>query len=83
MQCFIFQVRNYLIYRTTKDSSILVTIQPQTRGTLATGSTFTVTDSEGRPYACQTAIVDLDPKPFSRMERYIDQEELIQKLAEC
>lgn len=71
---FCYQVRNYLIYRTAKDSSVLITVQPLPRRweqVYSNDQVFTVVDHTGQYYVCSAAIVDLDPKPFSKMPGYL------------
>lgn len=85
------QVRNYLIYRTAKDSSVLITMQPvEPRQRVSSGGSsvaaqdkvFKVSDSLGNTYVCCVAIIDLDPKPFSKMRQYLASEKELQDLYE-
>ena len=82
----VWQVRNYLIYRTAKDASILITIQPK-RQDLKTecegdSGVFTVSDSLGyQEYYCHASVIDLDLKPYSKMKSYLLKEwEIFDKL---
>lgn len=73
------QVRNYLIYRTAKDASILITLQPRksdlTIDCDSNETVFPVADMLGFPrYYCNAAIIDLDLKPFSKMKDYMKKE---------
>lgn len=75
-----FQVRNYLIYRTTKVCSILVTIQPAEKfdkDTLRQQNVFTIDGMNGQLYVASVAIIDLDPKPFSKMPKFLVSEKKI------
>lgn len=80
---FTLQVRDYLIYRTAKDCSILVTMQPQQSlndECFNDDNVFTIrVPSTDNMYRCNVSIVDLDPKPFSRMSEYLGKEWALQQ----
>ena len=80
---FVLQVRDYLIYRTAKDCSILVTIQPHQSlndECFNNDNVFTVfVPTTDNAYRCNVNIVDLDPKPFSRMQEYLNKEWALQQ----
>ncbi|XP_067946799.1 inositol-pentakisphosphate 2-kinase-like [Watersipora subatra] len=72
-------VRDYLIYRTAKDASMLVTFQPRRPNLkldlVSDSAVFALWDTFGTyQYVCNTAIIDLDLKPFSNMEAYLKKE---------
>lgn len=80
----LLQVRNYLIYRTAKDASILITFQRGSKcsedgaGAESSEHTFTITDSgKNQVFNCNVTIIDLDPKPFSQMDRYLSTEQKV------
>lgn len=80
----LLQVRNYLIYRTAKDASILITFQRGSKcsedgaGAESSEHTFTITDSgKSQVFNCNVTIIDLDPKPFSQMDRYLSTEQKV------
>ena len=80
---FVLQVRDYLIYRTAKDCSILVTIQPHQSlndECFNNDNVFTIfVPTTDNAYRCNVSIVDLDPKPFSRMQEYLNKEWALQQ----
>lgn len=71
-------IRSYLATSTLKDCSIFLTFQKQFRSDSSASTFPAVGLSDGSSLVFQASLVDLDPKPFERIERhYIEAKSLI------
>lgn len=76
----ILKIKQYLVSRSAKDCSILITVQLiNLEGQVSENSesparTFFITSDVGNRYLCCVTIIDLDPKSFNKIPAYVEEE---------
>lgn len=77
----IYKMKQFLVARSAKDCSIFISVQEADSNVALQeplpARTFSVTSALGVKHLCCISVIDLDPKSFNKVPRYIDEEKSV------